>query len=221
VNSKALHYGFSEDGLDSRYLCLVFPASLLSPSPLFKDRYFDPLQEDPALPYTVFSPEASKPLKHEIETMRSLLGSKAFDPFVFMGHLYAFFEDFIALKGQERAIGLPSNGKTTLVKKMLSYLYVHYAEPLSVEDLAQAAAISSSYALHLFKEFLHASPIQYLISYRMEKATELLQASDKDITEIAHEVGFESPSYFSELFHRQKGRSPKAYRSRFLKSEND
>lgn len=222
VNSKALHYGFSEDGTDCRYLCLVFPASLLSPSPLFKDRYFEPLQEDPALPYIVFSPEMAKPLGQEILSMYALLQKKEnFDPFVFMPHLFNFFENFMALKGKERAIGLPSNGKTALVKKMLAYLYNHYAEGVAVEDLAQAASISSSYALHLFKEFLHSSPIQYLLSYRLEKATEFLQENEKDITEIAHEVGFESPAYFSELYHREKGCSPKQYRLRFLKSEND
>jgi AraC-like DNA-binding protein/mannose-6-phosphate isomerase-like protein (cupin superfamily) len=219
VNSKAIHYGFSEDGEDSRYLCLIFPASLLAPSPLFKNRYFDPLEEDASLPYIVFDPVRAEGLSKELRFLYGLLQKKEADPFLFMEHLYSFFGVFLSLKGQERAIGLPSNGKTALVKKMLAYLYAHYAEALSVEDLATAAAISSSYALHLFKEFLHASPIQYLLSYRLEKATELLQENEKDITEIAQAIGFESPAYFSELFHREKGCSPKAYRARFLKKE--
>lgn len=220
VNSKCLHYGFSPDGTDSTYLVLVFLPSLLAPSPYLQDHYVEPISSEIEVPYLVFSKESVLSLKKEMEAMRLLLAEKKENfPLKVLSHLYAFWADFLSLKGREKPFIAPSESRTLLLKKMLAYLYAHYQEPLHVETIAASAGITSGYAIHLFQKFLHSSPIAYLNAYRLEKACELLADSDCNISEIAAEVGYESPSYFSELFRRNKGYSPREYLKRKKKDD--
>lgn len=212
INSKCLHYGFSPDGSDSQYLCLVFMPTLLSPSPFLKSNYVDPLENHVDVPYLVLPSPLGRKLKEEMEAMSALpQEKKANYPLLVLSHLYSFWAEFLALRGQELPQTFPTNGKTTLLKTMLAYLYSHYPENLTLESLANSAAISPGYASHLFHDYLHDSPMNYLNAYRLEKASDLLIHSEKNISEIAAMVGFENPSYFTELFHRNKGLSPRAF----------
>jgi AraC-like DNA-binding protein/mannose-6-phosphate isomerase-like protein (cupin superfamily) len=217
VNSKVMHYGFSPDGIDSTYLCLVFHPSLLSPNPTTADHYVTPVSDNPDLPYVLFSKEVGQGLAKEMTAIFALLQEKKPGyPLLVLSHLYAFWSLFLSLKGQEQEQILGSSEKAVLVKTMLSYLYQHYQEPVSLTDLAQAGALSESYASHLFMAQLGDSPIQYLNRYRLEKGAELLLDPTQRISDIAQAVGFESSSYFTELFKRSKGLSPRDYRKKYL-----
>jgi len=220
INSKTLHYGFSPDGEDSIYVCLVFMPSLLSPNSFIKSSYLDPLTDEENLPYIVFSKKRSSLMKNELMTMLSLdEEKKPTSPLLLLSHLYSFWADFLSLRGQEKTLTMPSTGKTLLLKKMLAFLYSHYQEKISVENIASAALIGSSYAIHLFHDYLHSSPIVYLNAFRIEKATDLLKESEMNMSEIASNVGLDSPSYFSELFRRSKGCSPRAYQKKVQQNE--
>lgn len=217
INSRYPHYGYSDDGDDSTYLCLVFQPSLLANCRLLEEQYVIPLRQDPTLPYLVFPSKSCLLLKEEMLRMFALLGKKKPSyPLQVLAHLYSFWADFSALKGQEKPHEAFRSRQGLLVQKMLSYIYVHYAEAIAVASIAGSAAISESYAIHLFSDLLHASPIAYLTSYRIEKSEELFQDPEKDISEIAQEVGFESPAYFSETFRKEKGMSPREFRRLLL-----
>lgn len=87
-----------------------------------------------------------------------------------------------------------------------------YAENLTLDDLAQAAAVSSSYLLKLFRKNLGTTPYEYLLRYRITRAKELLAETDQRVGRIAAAVGFNSESNFSYRFSRMVGQSPRAYR---------
>jgi AraC family transcriptional regulator, melibiose operon regulatory protein len=217
INAKTLHYGFSGNGEDSTYLVLVFKPSLLASCPAISERFLDEVG-DPLLPYFHFSLEQAKPLYGEMSRLYELTSQKpAGYPLELLSGLYHFYALFLSyLPSQKDLPSFSGDGKMMLVKKMLSYLYCHYGEKISVADVASSAGVSESYALHLFKESLHSSLMDYLLSYRIEQASQRLLSSDEGIAQIALEVGFESPAYFSECFKKIKGYTPRQYRHSFL-----
>lgn len=86
----------------------------------------------------------------------------------------------------------------------------NYAEPLTVDDLARAAALSRFHFSRLFKEQMGMSPYQYLVKVRVERAAELLRGGRRNVTEAAFSVGFQDLSRFSRAFAARFGRKPSA-----------
>lgn len=213
INAKCPHYGYSENGEDSTYLCLVFSPSLLSASKEIADNYISPLRENTKLPFLIFPADKCARLKEDLDVMlKQIQEKKDGYQLKLLSGLYDFWAAFLSLQGQEKETKLDSSDKALLVKRMLSFIYNHYQEKIDVDSIAKAASISPGYASHLFTKMLHASPISYLLSFRIQKSGELLSDFTKDISEISSAVGFESPSYFSETFKKEKGCSPKEYR---------
>lgn len=87
-----------------------------------------------------------------------------------------------------------------------------YAEDLTLDDLAEAAQVSASYLMKLFRKQLDTTPYEYLLRYRITRAKELLAESDARVGAIARQVGFNSESNFSYRFSQMVGQSPRAYR---------
>jgi len=88
----------------------------------------------------------------------------------------------------------------------------HYDMPLTLEHISREAGFSPYHFIRLFRLAYKRTPHQYLIHQRIEKAKELLRASDLSVQEICYTVGFESLGSFSTLFHRVVGLSPSSYR---------
>ena len=98
------------------------------------------------------------------------------------------------------------------MKAMMRYIYDHYPENISVDQLAREAHISKRVCFRLFRENLHMSPVEYMTGYRLRKACQRLSESDESITQIAYNCGLGSSSYFGKLFREHFGCSPAAYR---------
>lgn len=98
------------------------------------------------------------------------------------------------------------------VNKVIAFVNERYHEKLDRKAMAEYVSLSHSYLSLLFKKYTGWSPVQYLIKIRMDKAKELLRDSRKSIGEIAGEVGYADPLYFSRVFTQHTGLSPKAYR---------
>ena len=82
-------------------------------------------------------------------------------------------------------------------------------EDLRPEDLASAAAISLRQLQRIFKEELETSPHQFITMIKMEKAAELLRSGNHHVAEVAYATGFNDPAYFSKVFKKYFGVSPK------------
>jgi len=95
---------------------------------------------------------------------------------------------------------------------MMSYIQENYAEKLTLEQIADAASVSTRECLRCFRESIRQSPMDYLIEYRIQVAKKLLETTALSITEIALRCGFNSSSYFTKIFHRSCGKTPNAYR---------
>lgn len=94
------------------------------------------------------------------------------------------------------------------------YIDTHYKENLTLDLLADYAHVNKYYLAHAFKEEYGLSPINYLISRRIEESKYLLRETDMSLSQIARILGFSSPSYFSQSFRRVEGMAPMEYRKR-------
>ena len=72
--------------------------------------------------------------------------------------------------------------------------------------------VSENYLSQIFRNELGVSPWDYLSRWRVQRARELLATTDKSITAVAAEVGFDDSVYFSRVFRKHAGESPQAYR---------
>lgn len=99
------------------------------------------------------------------------------------------------------------------IKQMLQFIQEHYASDISLASLAESAAISESECLRCFRGTIGTATIQYLKQFRVQKATELLAGTEKDVAEIGALCGFEDASYFTKTFRELKGCTPSAYRA--------
>jgi YesN/AraC family two-component response regulator len=102
---------------------------------------------------------------------------------------------------------------STLVKHTLAYIQRNYAQPLTRAHIAQAVGVSEDYLGRIFQHELGLSPIEYLNRCRIKEAKALLLHTVASITDVAAQVGFDDPAYFSRAFRKQVGVSPRAFRA--------
>lgn len=97
------------------------------------------------------------------------------------------------------------------IKAGLEYLQTHYKEPITLAQVSAACHLSDSECCRQFRRLLHQSVFEYLQNYRIRQSLPLLK-TNAGITEIALSVGFNSGSYYSEIFRRHMRISPREYR---------
>ena len=91
----------------------------------------------------------------------------------------------------------------------------HYAEPLDLDALASAAGVSKYHFLRCFTATYGKTPALYLAERRIERAQDLLRATNLTVTEVCMLVGYTSLGSFSSRFRELVGMSPSAYQAKF------
>lgn len=93
------------------------------------------------------------------------------------------------------------------------YIEEHYNEDITLQQVADHAGVSAGYLSTLFNQELHCGFIDYLNQFRVDKACAYLEQKYFKVYEVAYKVGFHDEKYFSKVFKRVKGMSPKEYRA--------
>lgn len=110
--------------------------------------------------------------------------------------------------------GKNSSTQNQEIKKVLEYIQEHYNENISLDDLAVQCHLSRGYFCRIFKEAYGIKPFEYINRYRIVQASRLLLTSDKKITQVCNECGFNGVSYFNRMFYKYTGMNPSTYRER-------
>jgi AraC family transcriptional regulator len=98
------------------------------------------------------------------------------------------------------------------LRRISDFMLGHLDAGFSLTRLATEAGMSEFHFSRMFKRTTGKSPSQYFIGLKIERARTLLHETDKDVIEIALEVGYSNPSHFAQVFRRETGRSPAEYR---------
>ena len=98
------------------------------------------------------------------------------------------------------------------VKKAVEYIYLHYAEPLSLDDVSASINVSSCYLSSLFAEHAGCGFVRFLRRVRVDKAKAALIETNRSIIQIAYDCGFGSISTFDRAFRAVVGQSPADFR---------
>lgn len=100
------------------------------------------------------------------------------------------------------------------MQAMMSFIQSHYAEEISLADIANAALISERECFRCFKSTLGVTPTRYLQNYRVRMAARMLLESGDTVQEISEKNGFRDSSYFGRVFQKTMHITPTAFRRR-------
>lgn len=98
------------------------------------------------------------------------------------------------------------------IRSALTYIYEHYAEPISIQDLSAHCRISESHFRRVFKRVVGVSPLEYIQHYRIQQACHLIYLDQEPINIIAQRTGYRSLSSFNRQFQQYMHSSPTSYR---------
>lgn len=108
-----------------------------------------------------------------------------------------------------------------MILKLRDYIEKHFAEEITLDDLANEVHFNKSYFVKRFKMFCEMSPMKYVNNVRLEKAEKLLVSSNASVRDIAEKTGFNSIHYFSRKFKQRYGAAPSEYRMQQKRKHKD
>lgn len=126
--------------------------------------------------------------------------------------------ELLALFGRKKAAAECSDTCTTdiNIQNILEKMHTDCAAKWNIGDLARQSLLSPNSFMHRFKAQTGYSALEYVIKIRLDKARDLLLNSSLSVKEISNLVGYENPLYFSRLFRKTEGISPREYRAKHL-----
>lgn len=220
VNSNVLHMICPHNGCtDAIITSQIFNKLLLIGyhHSVFDQKYYRPIANSSSLP--CFFMHSDTPAHHSmIQALNDCYAlaqkeSPGYEIHVrnLLSSIWITLFDLVAvdLRPQESA----QDKNNLRIKQILVYISEHYHEKLTLSEMANAASISERECIRCFNKYMHTTPFQYLMQYRIDSACNLLLHTDASIIEIAMRTGFESSSYFSKVFKRFTQYTPKSYRS--------
>ena len=164
----------------------------------------------------VNSPVYKAKYKDVAQTMRDemlyIINHKDDSPFHLIGHLYLFIDSFVKSSAITQ-ISKSNNLRDFYIKEALSFIEQNFQNDITVEEIAACCGLNRSYFGKIFHEVLGKSPQEFLISYRMTKATELLKLTSLSIAEVGSAVGYSNQLHFSRAFKKIYGISPRQWRN--------
>ncbi len=98
------------------------------------------------------------------------------------------------------------------LQNMISYIHQNFPHKITAAQIAASAHISEREAVRIFQKNIGMSPIEYLLSYRLNESLKHLSSNSMSITEISYACGFSESAYFGKLFKKQYGQTPTEYR---------
>ena len=107
------------------------------------------------------------------------------------------------------------------IERATHYFNENYNKDISIEQYAEEHLMSKNWFINCFKKIMKVTPMQYILQLRISTAKNLLESSTKNISEIADAIGYDNPLYFSRLFTKYVGVSPKEYRNNFNKNKQN
>lgn len=219
INSNCLHSMHPHNCSDVIFQSLVFDPFIISSSIslLFDEKYLFPLLKSkniPSIPIDSNCPYHST-IFEKVSHIVFLHKKQEFGyEIVTRNYLSEIWLNLISLARNEIE-NAPSSADLDYLRihAMLSYIHENYMHELTSESIANAASVSVSECCRCFKRCLKQTPFEYVVEYRVHRAAELLLETDRSVSDICLNTGFNNSSYFSSKFKAITGMSPREYRT--------
>lgn len=210
VNSESVHGATPKD---SEYECIVFNLAFLKTGNSACDGFIDNL-----LAHNTFLTE--RPTDEETIALMHALFDRIGESgdgvaFKVIGAYHNLLGE-MQKKGEYTSHLALSKGqdekKVNKLKLVLKFIRENFASDITLDDMSAVAGFSCKYFCKFFKDMTGTTPVNYLMAYRIERASRKLLSTDLSVTQIAFDCGFNDLSYFIRTFKAFKKVSPKEYR---------
>lgn len=175
-------------------------------------RYMDMTRLTPEAP-VLSGDRAVGPL---MEAVYNAFGDSVCENLAMTARLYDLLSHLLSVCGREE-----DWEQVDCAEAAAQYIMAHFAEPVTVEEIAKRFSISHSSLYRKFVRRYNVSPKRFLLEYRIDRACHLLVNTPYSVQEISNSVGFEDPFYFSRVFKEIRGESPRRYANRQKKTESE
>ena len=216
INSKILHRFYStQDAIIPNFVCMPF---FLAPQDsLIYHKYILPVVTS-SLTFQILLAEVPWQAK-ALEIIRQIIAAQdsisscELMTSSLLQKLWLKIYENVEIFHNEKPIKDSSSSQARL-QLMMQYIHQNYTQVISLDTLSSHATVSKSTALNLFRKYLHITPINYLINYRLKAAALLLINTEKKINTISNETGLNNVDYFCRLFKKHYHLTPTEYRKR-------
>lgn len=219
VNSRQMHYGYSENGQDCDFIrILCYPKIFITNSVLYQS-YIAPVLSNPSLEYLHLKPEFPEDAE-ALQLLPEILRIKKEHPAAYEIEAAALLSLLWCrlLRSHpmmpNEAAAKPKEPDLLVQRDMVSYIYSHYSESINLDEIAAAGKVCRNKCCQIFRRYLNQSPIDFLNHYRLEVSCHLLNNTKLSIAEICTACGFNHQSYYSKIFLRTYSCSPRDFRKR-------
>lgn len=151
-------------------------------------------------------PENGGELREQLTRITDARGSTPAHEARMLGYLYLFLGSLMSLSGGQKL-----TTSKQYVDKAVQFISRNYSRDITICDVADFVGISESHLYRVFSKELDMAPTQFLMRYRIGEAAAMLRSTGLAIGEIAASTGFRDPLYFSRVFKKVKGVSPREY----------
>ena len=216
-NSGALHSGTMENQKDCAYIPVTFDSRLIYGFFQSTDnsKYVDPVIQDSMLPAICIdqSEPWHKPFREYLLRIIDLDEKKPdfyeLDITICLQSMWRLLLEHITYEPQASR---ENSLEYDRIKKILSYIEENYQNKITLNDIAGHIHLCESECTRLFKRHMNTTLFAFLQEYRIERSLEFLQ-DDQPVSAVADKAGFSDPNYYSKVFAKIKGCSPREYRN--------
>ena len=214
-NSGALHSGTMENQKDCAYIPVTFDSRLIYGffQSTVNSKYVDPVIQDSMLPAICIdqSEPWHKPFREYLLRIIDLDEKKPdfyeLDITICLQSMWRLLLEHITYEPQASR---ENSLEYDRIKKILSYIEENYQNKITLNDIAGHIHLCESECTRLFKRHMNTTLFAFLQEYRIERSLEFLQA-DQPVSAVADKAGFSDPNYYSKVFAKIKGCSPREY----------
>ena len=167
---------------------------------------------DFSLNHPIYHPHSKDLQEQMVKEMNYIISHPKESSFHLLGHLYLFFDYFIQSAKSTR-LTQSSKMSDYYIQEAIHYMEQNFQNDISIEEIAAVCGINRSYLGKIFRNSIGRSPQEFLMNYRMVKATELLKLTSLSIADIGTAVGYGNPLHFSRAFKNIYGVSPREWRN--------
>ena len=216
INSKILHRYFSQGNAIVPNFVLM-PYFIAAQDSLIYQKYVLPIMASP-MDYQIFSQDIPWQAQ-ALSLMREMMAAQenASDVELVNSYLIQKIWHILYQNTDVEHMGKKENysaSSQARLQLMMQYIHQDFAYNISLSDIADQAKVSKSTALNLFQRYLGISPVTYLINYRLQEAAKLLASTEKKVTVISKDTGFDSVDYFCKAFKKYYKLTPTEYRKK-------